>query len=685
MTIDTIVDERTLREIYLLPFEMAVRDGGALGIMTAYNRVNGAYCAEHRELIDDILRGEWGFEGFVVTDWYAGADTAGSAAAGLDLEMPGPARAYGKHLAAAVREGAVPEEHLDAIAHRLLRVWDRIGALDDDPHARPHGDDRPDHRQLAREAAVASMVLLRNDGILPLDRSRLTRVALVGPNAERLRMLGGGSAEVQAHHHESLLDALGTALGPGVEIVHRPGCDIERTIPPIEPHLVPDGFTIDIYDTATIDGPPSASTSRSDGRLLLVPRQDDGVPRGPLAFIAHGHVVPSTSGPHIISMVQLATGAESGSRLRIDGRVVFDAMTDPPPPGDSYFGMGSAELRVELDLEAGRRYEFELEYHSPRTGWAHGAQIGCRAMVPADALEAAVEAARHADVAIVVVGTNDDWETEGRDRTDLALPGRQNELVRRVCEANPSTIVVLNTGSPVEIDATDDAAALVQTWFGGQEMAPALVDVLFGDADPGGRLPLTFPRRLRDTPAFGNFPGEHGQVRYGEGLLVGYRWYDTRGIEPAFAFGHGLSYADLAFGAPQVVVTGDANDVALAVDISVAVENHSDRPGTAVVQCYVHDATGSVVRPEQELRGFTKVAIAARSTATAQIRLDRRAFAHWDPGDAYRDARRPGQGGRTAVVELSDADRGWRVNPGAYEVRIARSSRDIDHVVTVEL
>jgi beta-glucosidase len=688
MTIDTIVDERTLREIYLVPFEMAVRDGGSLGIMTAYNRLNGPYCAEHDELLVDILRGEWGFDGFVVTDWYAGADTVRSAAAGLDLEMPGPARAYGKHLAAAVREGRVPEEHLDAIARRLLSVWARLGAFTDPVDAVPAGDDRAEHRALAREATVGSIVLLRNDGVLPLEPTRLRTVALIGPNADRLRLLGGGSAEVQPHHHESFIDVLREALGDGVEIVHRSGCDIERTIPPIEPHLVPAGFTVDVYDGDVIGGDAVVRTTRADGRVFVVPRQDHGVPVGAMAFVARGEVQVADDGVYVVSMVQVGTGAGSGSRLLIDGVTVFDCIADPPPAGDTYFGMGSAELRTEMYLESNRPVMVELEYTSPRAGWAHGAQIGIRPVVAADAMEQAVDAARNADVAIVVVGTNDDWETEGRDRTDLDLPGRQAELIRRVREVNPTTVVVLNTGAPVDTGFADTrapVAAVLQAWFGGQEMARALVDVLVGRADPGGRLPLTFPRQLRDTPAYGNFPGEHGQVRYGEGLLVGYRWYDTRGIEPAYPFGHGMSYADIDLGEPTVTVDGDAMSDDLHVSLDVPVLNRSARAGTVVVQCYVHDATAAVARPEQELRAFAKMHLAADGTGSLRLDLDRRAFAHWDVGDRYRDARRPGQGGRTEVAALSDESRGWRVSPGDYELRIGRSSRDIVHTVTISL
>ena len=680
MTIDTIVDERTLREIYLRPFGLAVTEGGSLGIMSAYNRLEGEFCAHNRRLLTDILRGEWGFDGFVVTDWYAAADTLRSAEAGLDLEMPAPSRAYGRHLAAAVREGRVPEALLDDVVRRLLTVWDRLGALDEEP-APPTPDDRPEHRDLARRTSIESMVLLRNDGTLPLRAAELRSVALIGPNAVRARTMGGGSAEVQPHHRTAPVDVLRQRLGDGVQVTVHQGCDIERTVPPIDGSQLrtrdgSPGVAIEILEGTDLGGPVVHRTRRSDGRIMLVYRQDEGVPKDPFSFRAHSLFTPTVSGPHALTMVQVGT-----SRLLLDGRVVLDGITEDVPLGVEYFGMGSVEMRTVVDLEAGRDYELELEYVS-ETGlsWAHGGRVGCSPILTESALDDAVAAAAAADVAIVVVGTNDDWETEGHDRTTLDLPGRQAELIERVTAANPRTVVVLNTGAPVTLDWAEGVPAVLQVWFGGQEMAHALADVLLGAADPGGRLPLTFPRRLADNPSFGNFPGEHGQVRYGEGMLVGYRWYDTRDIEPAFPFGHGLSYTTFSIGAPTVVAAEGPT-----VTLDVPVTNTGDRSGTEVVQVYVARPDSSVSRPAQELRGFAKVHLAPGESTVARIVLGHRAFAHWDPGDRYRDARRPGQGGRTEVVALTDASRGWQVEPGRALLHVGRSSRDVVHTVEIQL
>jgi beta-glucosidase len=276
-------------------------------------------------------------------------------------------------------------------------------------------------------------------------------------------------------------------------------------------------------------------------------------------------------------------------------------------------------------------------------------------------MERAVAAAAAADVAVVVVGTNSDWETEGEDRTTLALPGDQDELVRRVIDANPRTVVVLNTGAPVTLPWADQAPALLQMWFGGQEMAAGLTDVLLGEADPGGRLSMTFPERIEDTPAFGNFPGEDGEVRYGEGLLVGYRWYETRSVPSLFPFGHGLSYSSFTIGEPEASasLTWRSGQV---LRLQVPVTNTGHRRGSEVVQAYVAPPSGGRFRPARELRAFAKVDLGPSETTTVELAFDNRSFATWD------------------AVEHE-----WVVEPGTYELHLGRSSAKTAQVVVVEV
>ncbi len=552
-TCSSEVDERTLRELYLLPFEMAVRQAGALAAMTSYNRLNRRYVAERADILEGALRGEWGFGGIVMTDWWAAASTRVAAEAGLDLEMPGPGRAFGPALAVAVRQGALKEAVLDDKVRRLLNVFDQVGALDDPPGLPEQPLDRPEDRALARRAAAEAMVLLANDGLLPLRPAGLKRLAVIGPNAEVPAIMGGGSARVSPHYVVTPLEALRSRL-EGVEVVFEKGCSQPR------------------------------------------------------------------------SEAEAAALAAAG-------------------PGAN-----------EQDIAR------------------------------------AAQAARHADACVVVVGTNDFWETEGTDRATMDLPGDQVQLVDRVLAANPRTVVVVNTGAPVSLPFAGRAAALLQCWFAGQELGNALADVLLGTAGPGGRLPVTLPERLEHTPAFGNFPAEASLVRYGEGLLMGYRWYEARHLPVRFPFGHGLSYTTFEIGAPRVTPRRLARGGRLSVEVEVT--NTGSLPGAEVVQLYVAPpapglaAAGWPVLPPKQLKAFGKVHLSPGQSATVRLGLTERDFAHWEVADTEF----PVLVGRLAK---NDADRqkagphrsraGWYVSPGAYQLQVGRSSADIAHVVEVDV
>jgi beta-glucosidase len=411
--------------------------------------------------------------------------------------------------------------------------------------------------------------------------------------------------------------------------------------------------------------------------VLVVPLDPTTFPKGPLSIRASARFTPDATGPHFLTLVQ--TGP---SRVLLDGRLVLDGVTNPPRRGREFFGMGSEELRATVPLAAGVGHDLVVEYTSEARAWVHGAQLGCLAVPPTDLLDRAVAAAERADAVVVVVGTNDNWESEGYDRDDLDLPGEQATLIERVTAVNPRTAVVLNAGSPVSTSWAATTPAVLQAWFGGQEMAGALCDVLFGDADPGGRLPTTFPVRMEDTPSFGNYPGEHGQVRYGEGLLVGYRWYDARRIAPAFPFGHGLSYTRFAWSSPRPSATAFAAGDDLTVEVDVT--NTGERAGWEVVQCYVAPLAPRTARPPKELKAFAKVHLAPGATETVRLHLDDRSFACWDPGGSYRSADRASPSGFMVRVE-DDSASGWRIDPGVYELHLARSATDVVMVATVTI
>jgi len=684
-TSSSVIDERTLRELYLVPFELAVREGGALGIMTAYNRLNGTFCTEDATLLTEVLRDDWGFTGVVVTDWFGAATTEGSIRAGLDLEMPGPGRAFGPALAAAVRAGRVTESTVDDTVRRYLGVLERTGALDAPPPGPSRSVDRPEHRALAREAAVDATVLLQNDGTLPLDLTTIRTIALIGPNAERPQMMGGGSAALAPHYRISPLEALRDRVGPAVAVVHERGCVIDRTTPALAPPRVasPDGepgVLLERFVGADCSGEPVERRVNPDGRVLVLGDIAAAPDAPPTALRIRAVYTPDETGVHSFTFVQ----AGGTARAWLDGALAFDGVSDPPPPGRELVGMGSREVSVAHECAAGVPVAIEAEFASPPgPGFLHGMKLGCRLPESTDLMTRAAEAAAAADVAVVVVGTNDDWETEGHDRESMDLPGDQDALVRRVAAANPRTVVVVNTGSPVTMDWADAVPAVLQSWFGGQEMAHALVDVLTGVADPGGRLPTTIPLRLEHTPAFGNFPGENSEVRYGEGLLVGYRWYDTRHLPVRFPFGHGLSYASFAIGPPSAPASFTPGEPFV---VDVPVENTGTRRGVEVVQCYVEPVAPRRTRPRRELRAFAKVALDPGERTTVRLALDDRAFAYWDPADPWWAAHGgPAPFGPVPAggASLHREAPGWYVDPGDVRLHVGRSSTDLPHVVTV--
>jgi beta-glucosidase len=686
-TIDSVVDERALRELYLVPFEMAVKQGGALGIMTAYNRLNGVYCAEDEQLLSGVLRGEWGFEGFVVTDWFAVGSTQASARAGLDLQMPGPGRFYGEALAAAVRAGEIDVELVDAAVERMLRVWDRLGALEDPPAGEERSVDRPEHRTLARAAATESMVLLRNDGVLPLEAREIRSLAVIGPNADRAQIMGGGSAALRPHYEVTPLEALRERLGEGTEVLHERGCWTEKTTPPLQRAALRSangdpGLDVVYYAGLAWEGEPVHRAVHPNGQLLHFGPPDPAVP-GEFSMRASGTLRADVSGQHTFTLIQAGR-----ARLVVGGKIVLDGIVDPPPRGTAFFSMGSREIEATVDLEAGEPVEIEIEYTSEGAVLLQGARVGLRPPIEGDLAERAVAAATRADTVVMIVGTNADWESEGHDRASMDLPGEQDALIRRVCAANPRTIVVVNAGSPVTMHWFDRPAALLQIWFGGQEMAQGLGDVLFGDIDPSGRLPMTVPQRIEHNPSYGNFPGENSTLRYGEGLLVGYRWYESRHLPVRFPFGHGLSYSRFEIGTPRIE-SGDLG-AGESVRVSVDVSNTGARRAAEVVQCYVAPPAGRLFRPSRELRAFEKVWLDPGESTTRTLELDARAFAYWDPGDPEHAAlvERLGVARRivpASVREGRRTDPGWYVDPGVYALHIGRSSAETAHIASVSV
>jgi beta-glucosidase len=626
MSISSEIDERTLRELYLVPFEAAVGRAGVRAVMSGYNRLNGTFCSEHRWLLTDLLRDEWGFDGAVISDWFGTHSAGPSLVAGLDLEMPGPPRARGPHLRAALEAGEVAEADLDRSVARLLDLAEWTGAAGTGTDEITADDPATD--AVIRRAATRAMVLLKNEGsLLPLAPDT-GRIALIGPNAKYGRVQGGGSARVKPVQRPGPLDAL---RDRGLDVSFTPGGAIDKYLPTVHGQ-----FTVERADG---EQAPIDRLSWRDGGSVLGDR--DG-----LAVRIAGGFVPETSGTWEFGVRAIGPVA-----VRLDGAPVVEL--PEAQRGGSFYGLGSPEVRAVTDVEAGHRYELEVDIPAGASEPARRVMVGARAVTRADHVEQAAVAAAGADVAVVIVGTDDNWETEGEDRTTMGLPGDQDELVAAVARANPNTVVVVNAGSPVTMPWLEAVPAVLQLWFPGQALGEALADVVTGDVEPGGRLPITFPMSLEDTPAFNHHPGRNGLAVYAEGAFIGHRWYDRERIAPRFPFGHGLGYTTF-----EIHPGGLSGSTADGVSVTVDVTNTGGRAGTEVIQVYVEPPPGDPRRPLRHLAGFRRVDLGAGASIRATIELGRRAFAVWQ-------------------------DDRWTVPPGSYTVLVGRSSRDLAPAGTI--
>lgn len=659
-TVDVRVDQGVLRELYLRPFEAAVREAGAWGIMSAYNRLYGEYCAENRWLLTELLRKEWGFDGFVVSDWDGAHDTAGAIGAGLTVAMPGPRTIYGKRLEDVVRDGDASEEDVDAMVLEMVRLADRTHAAELSADRPQTSVDDPAERELCRQAAIESIVLLENPaGVLPLAED--VTVAVIGPNAVDTRIMGGGSSSLTPLPHRSILESLQDRLGQRV-VADARGCRIDKLAPKLTADELrrADGSPgLDVAYTNDADGSgPIVATTRTDSSTMLsfgtVPEgvNDDGQ----FTITLTGTFVASVSGPHRFG----ASIAGKGT-VTVGDVTVLDDPDRTLPRGEWMFGYACEEQHAVVDLVAGEAVPIVVRSSGVR-GFAV-MTLGCEPPEEVPLMEAAVAAAGAADVAIVVVGTTDEWESEGVDRSTLALPGAQDELVRSVAAVAPSTVVVVNSGGPVDMPWADEVDAIVWASFCGIETGPAVAAVLSGDSDAGGRLPITYPKRSEDCPAWPHYMPEAGVQTYGEGRFMGYRGHDASGIAPRWPFGHVRSYGESDWVAARAVETGaasgaggptgacGADPAGPAVRFEVDIEVTGTRSATDVVQVYVAPVGDG--RPPKSLVGFTKIVTAAGGGSTAVVDVMPEALREWDDdAEAWTN---PG-GVRRFILAASAAD-----------------------------
>jgi beta-glucosidase len=660
------VDERPLRELYMPPFERTVRDARAWTIMAAYSGVREFRMTESPLLVDP-LEVRWGFDGVVVSDWYAVHSTVESARAATDLLMPGPGGQWGDALLGAVRRGEVPESAIEDKVRRLLRLAARVGALEGVPAVTPPAARPPQEEvsALVRRVSAAGSVLLANDGSLPLDPTRVRRLAVLGPMAAVAPGQGGGSSNLRPDYVVTPLEGLRAAF-PDAEILWNPAERIRPGFQILTPSEVSlpaaagenagkPGVLVRVCEPTggPVTDEPGAEivrAERRDGRLYW---QGDALVAGRRVFEFSATVTSDIGGRHRIGL-----GSRGHVAVYVNGRLAVTAGEPVDTDDIDAIWHEPPFVAAEVDLEPGKPVEVLIRWQK---FYGHPAYIGYFSMekpVPSlDEICAEDERlARAADAAVVVVGTTFTDESEGADRRTLALDPAQDEVVRRVAAANPRTVAVVAAGSPVLMPWRDDVAALLLTWFPGQEAGNALADILIGRVEPGGRMPTTWPAETEDVPVLDTRP-VNSLLRYEEGLEIGYRAWLVSQIEPAFPFGHGLGYTSWSYldAEPSVATAMPSDDGSIGpAAIRIRVRNRGPRHGSEVIQLYLGRTDTEIERPLLWLAGWARVAAEPGEAVEVDVPIDRWAVRHWD-----------------------EAAGRWAVEPGRFDVRLGRSVGDL--------
>ncbi|KAG0634755.1 glycosyl hydrolase family 3 protein [Tuber brumale] len=678
-TVNEIIDERTLREIYLKPFEIAMRDAGPWAIMCSYNAVNGQHADVNDFTMKQVLRKEWGYDGLVMSDWGGTHDPVDSIKAGLDLEMPGPAHRRGDNLLKAIEESNNDPELLVAVktgARHVLELiarsgqWGRFG---EEPEI---ANDKPEHRELIRKAGAEGIVLLKNENMaLPIPKS-VKKIAWIGPNANECIAGGGGSANLNPHYLTNPLDSIREAAKEhDIEVNYEIGCQTEKWVKtfPVtggrvktSPTGGEDGMILEFFQGRECQGEVAEARTAKTSTIFLMDGKPPCLADKDYSVRLTAYFTPEVSGEHILGL-----GAVGPTKVYVNDELFLDH-THWTEAGELFFTSGSEEITKRLTLRSGEWYKLVTESTTkspdqeiPDMGndnldfaSAVGIRLGVDLVRDAqEHISRAAALAGESDVAVVVVGMNNEWESEGYDRHAMHLPGKQDELISAVAKANPRTIVVNQSGCAVSMPWLDEVQGLLQVWYQGQEAGSALADVLLGKRAPGGRLPISFPKRVEDNPSWGNFGdcGAKSEVQYSEGVFVGYRHYVSHEVPVLFPFGFGLSYT--TFSHSSLRFTGCKNTLAPGVTTTVemAIKNTGRVTSNETVQVYISPRAGAPVgSPTKELKGFAKVELSPGEEKVAKVVLDEFAVGHFEPSVGK-----------------------WRAERGAYEVSVGRSVEDV--------
>ncbi len=643
MFVNEKIGRRALNEIYLPAFKAAVTEGDVLCIMAAYNKVNGTFCAENDYLLKKKLKDEWGFKGLAMSDWGAVHSSIPTAKSALDLEMPTGDYLNESTLLNAVKSGEVSEQAINDKAKRILYVIFKLGLFDHPRKAEPQLLNSTQNREVALKVAREGIVLLKNeDGILPIKKDKIKSIAVIGPDAAFARTGGGGSAHVTPIFSVSPLEALKDKLGSKVKINYAPGVEFTEDASPVEADYLftPDGkahgLQGEYFANENLNG--RASFTRTDKQINFMwgtgsPKK--GFPEDHFSIRWTGYMQVPQSGNYVLNIV-----SDDGCRFFIDGRQVVDDWTSHSARSHIY----------KMNLDANKKYKIKIEYYD---NVGDATCIFSWSKTGSDLLRDAIKAAANSDVAVVFAGTSAEFETEGRDRENLILPDNQDELINEISKVNKNTIVVLTTGSPVLMDNWQNKVkGIIETWFAGEEIGNAVADVLLGNFNPSGKLPITFPKRWEDCSAYKTYKVQDSISDYSDGIFVGYRWFDKNNIEPLYPFGYGLSYTTFKF--DNLKINESAKSGEPVYKITFDLKNTGKVAGAEVAQLYVGAIDPKVERAPKELKSFTRVQLKPGESKLVEMTISKDAFAYYNIDNSK-----------------------WTVDPGKYEIMIGNSSRDI--------
>lgn len=669
---DSVVSERALREIYLEPFRLAMKYSEPLCVMTAYNKVNGEHASQSKKLLDDVLRGEWGWDGLIMSDWFGSYTGKESIQNGLDLEMPGPTihRTVDsiKHM---IDSREVNIKDIDARVRNVLNLvkfTKKANIAEDTPEDTKNNTKETSN--LLRKLAGEGVVLLKNkDDILPLKKEE--KIAVIGPNAKTAAYCGGGSAALRPYYTTTPYDCIAAKLGAPPK--YTVGAYGFKTLPTLATQLTnPEtgsvGYNMKFYKKdATTKGDRELfdELNLDVFNIFLSDYKSDKIDSNLYFVDIEGDFIPEETAEYDFGCTVWGTAL-----LYIDGKLLVDNKTKQEK-GEAFFNSGSTEKRNSIKLNKDQKYRVRVEFGSAPTYTIHssdqvdfggggGLYFGCAKVIDAkEEITNAAELAKSVDKVVLSIGLSQEWESEGYDRKNMELPLKTNDLVEAVLEANPNTVVVNQSGTPVEFPWLDKSKCLVQAWYGGNESGNGIADVLFGDVNPSGKLSLTFPLKNIDNPAYLNFKTERGRVLYGEDIFMGYRYYEKLQRKVAFPFGYGLSYTTFDYSNLKIDVDEETDTITASVDV----KNSGKIDGQETVQLYISHKDSKTIQTVKELKGFEKVAIKAGKSITVNFKLSLKDSASFF--DEYFNE--------------------WSLEAGQYEVLIGKSSDDIELIQPFEV